>query len=181
MTDASNSHGMSAAPDALVSLARETIERFVREGKLLLTPKLPDDLPQQAGCFVSIHLASSGDLRGCIGTIEPTRKSLAEEVIHNAIAASTQDPRFPKIGVGELDNLAINVDVLFPAEPASLDELDPKRYGVIVSKGFKRGLLLPDLEGVDTVEEQLAIACAKAGINPAGGFDVERFEVVRHI
>ena len=171
---------MNVSRDPLVSLAQATIERYVREGKVPLPPTLPDDLPCQAGCFVSIHTGTTGDLRGCIGTIEATRKTLAEEVIQNAVSASTKDPRFSAIRADELDGLSVKVDVLFPAEPAQISDLDPKRYGVIVTKGFRRGLLLPDLEGVDTVAEQVGIACAKAGIDPAEDFTVERFEVVRH-
>jgi len=171
---------MNASNDPLVQLAQATIGQYVREGKTPPPPKLPDGLPPRAGCFVSIHTESTGELRGCIGTIEATRKTLAEEVIQNAVSASTQDPRFDAVRPEELDDLSVSVDVLFPAEPARLSDLDPKRYGVIVTKGFRRGLLLPDLEGVDTVEDQVGIACAKAGIDPAEGFDLERFEVVRH-
>ncbi|WP_139653321.1 AmmeMemoRadiSam system protein A [Raoultibacter phocaeensis] len=169
--------------DPLVALARATIEQYVRTRTVPVALTLPGDLPNRAGCFVSIHTASTGELRGCIGTIDPVRATLADEVIENAVSASTRDPRFPAITVPELDDLEISVDVLFPPESATVGDLDPKRYGVIVSQGFKRGLLLPDLEGVDTVREQLHIACMKAGIDPRAGFDaidIERFEVVRH-
>lgn len=166
--------------DPLVELARRTIELYVSTGDMPKPPRLPDDLPARAGCFVSIHLKPSGDLRGCIGTISPVHDSLAEEVIHNAVAAATRDPRFPPVTLSELNDLEISVDVLFPAEPATVDMLDPKRYGVIVEQGYRRGLLLPDLEGVDTVEEQLGIACMKAGIDPHSEYSIERFEVVRH-
>ena len=145
----------------------------------------PDDLPdemlhQRAGAFVSIH--EHGQLRGCIGTIAPTCSCIADEIIANGISASTRDPRFDPITPDELDYLEISVDVLAPAEPVnSPEELDPKRYGVIVTKGYRRGLLLPNLEGVDTVEEQLAIAKRKAGISPYDDdVELERFEVVRH-
>ncbi|MEQ3362395.1 AmmeMemoRadiSam system protein A [Raoultibacter massiliensis] len=173
----------SCGDDPLAALARLTIERYVREGATPEAPALPDDLPRRAGCFVSIHVASTKELRGCIGTIEPVRAALAQEVIANAVAASTQDPRFPAITPAELADLDVSVDVLFPPEPARIADLDAKRFGVIVTQGFKRGLLLPDLEGVDTVEEQLRIACMKAGIDWRGGFDgigIERFEVARH-
>lgn len=186
-TEAAECNDANAEPvvasDPLVSLARETIERYVRTRAVPEVSDLPDDLPARAGCFVSIHVASTGELRGCIGTIEPVRRSLAEEVIENAVSAATRDPRFPAIAPSELDDLSISVDVLFPPEPAVMEDLDPKRYGVIVTQGFKRGLLLPDLEGVDAVEEQLRIACMKAGIDWRDGFDsidIERFEVVRH-
>ena len=169
--------------DPLVALARFAIERYVCSRTVPEAPDLPDDLPARAACFVSIHTASTGDLRGCIGTIEPVRDTLAEEVIENAVSASTRDPRFPPIAPSELEDLTISVDVLFPPEAATVNDLDPARYGVIVTQGFKRGLLLPDLEGIDTVGEQLYIACMKAGIDPHAGFDrigIERFEVVRH-
>ena len=143
---------------------------------LLLPAEL---LEHRAGAFVSIH--KDRRLRGCIGTISPTRACLAEEIIHNAVSASTRDPRFPPIRPDELNRLEINVDVL--GEPEDIDspsELDVKRYGVIVSSGFRRGLLLPDLEGVDTVEEQISIARQKAGIGSREKVSLQRFEVVRH-
>ncbi len=169
--------------DPLVALAYETVEDYVTSGAVPEAPQLGDDEPARAGCFVSIHTKDTGDLRGCIGTIEPVQSSLAKEIIANAVSASTRDPRFPAITPRELDNLVINVDVLFTPEPATLDDMDPKRYGIIVTQGFKRGLLLPDLEGVDTVDQQFKIACMKAGIDPndtSMPIDIERFEVVRH-
>lgn len=169
--------------DPLVKLAVETINHYITNGSIPEAPTLPASQPDRSGCFVSIHTASTGDLRGCIGTISPVQDSLAEEIIANAISASTRDPRFPPIGADELDDLTVSVDVLFPAEPSTLDQMDPKKYGIIVTSGFKRGLLLPDLEGVETVEQQFQIACAKAGIDPfddLGSIQIERFEVVRH-
>ena len=169
------------AEDAYVSLARRTIETYVREGKIISVPK---DTPEQlrrtrAGAFVSIH--KNGSLRGCIGTILPTRDDLAQEIISNAVSASTRDPRFPAVTADELGELEINVDVLSePEEIASPDELDVKRYGVIVSCGRRRGLLLPDLEGVDTVEQQIAIAMMKGGISQGERITLHRFEVIRH-
>lgn len=154
----------------------------MRTGIPLARPEgLPEELlKQQAGVFVSIHEA--GELRGCIGTIAPTTDCVADEIIRNGIAASTQDPRFPPIEIWELPDLEINVDVLSAPEPiTSLQELDPKRYGVIVTKGFRRGLLLPDLDGVDTIEDQVAIAKQKAGIRiDDEQVKLERFEVIRH-
>ena len=143
---------------------------------------VPGDLPQEmlkekAGVFVSIH--KFGCLRGCIGTFLPTTNSIAEEIINNAIEASTSDPRFPEITKEEIPYLEVNVDVLSTPEPTTKEELDPKRYGVIVRQGFKRGLLLPDLEGIDTVETQIDIAKRKAGIT-SGEVSLERFEVIRH-
>ena len=167
--------------DAYVQLARETIETYVRTGKKI---KVPDRLPQEmyerrAGAFVSIK--ENGNLRGCIGTIQAVQASIAEEIINNAISAAVRDPRFYPIESEELDKLTISVDVLGEMERIdSPDELDVKRYGVIVTKGNKRGLLLPNLEGVDTVEEQIAIAKDKAGISAQEEVDLERFEVVRH-
>lgn len=166
--------------DPLVALARETIELYIRKRSTPKPPPLPADLPDKAGCFVSIHTHSDDALRGCIGTIAPTQRSLAEEIIQNAISAASRDPRFPPIDAQELNDLDISVDVLFEPEPATRNELDVKTYGVIVTQGFKRGLLLPDLEGVDSVTEQLRIACMKAGIDPNSSYDIERFKVVRH-
>ncbi len=170
-----------AKEDAYVQLARKAVEAYVRRREVL---EVPGDLPkemyeEQAGAFVSIK--ENGALRGCIGTIQATQASIAEEIIGNAISASTRDYRFSPIEEDELDKLTISVDILGEREPiASADELDVLRYGVIVTKGNKRGLLLPNLEGVDTVEEQIAIAKRKAGIGIAEKAALERFEVVRH-
>ena len=167
--------------DAYVQLARKTIETYVQTGKKI---KVPDGLPQemyerQAGAFVSIK--ENGNLRGCIGTIQAVQESIAEEIINNAISASSRDPRFFPIEAWELDKLTITVDVLGETERIdSPNKLDVQRYGVIVTKGYKRGLLLPNLEGVDTVEEQIAIAKDKAGISAQEEVELERFEVVRH-
>ena len=167
--------------DAYVQLARRTIETYVRTGEKI---KVPDGLPQemyerQAGAFVSIK--ENGNLRGCIGTIQAVQASIAEEIINNAISAAVKDPRFYPIEPEELDKLTISVDVLGETEHIdSPDELDVQRYGVIVTKGYKRGLLLPNLEGIDTVEEQIAIAKNKAGIAEREDVELERFEVVRH-
>ncbi len=167
--------------DPWVELAWQSAELWVREHRVLDVPGgLPEALTQRrAGAFVSIH--KQGRLRGCIGTIAPTRDSLAEEIIHNAISAASRDPRFEPIRPDELPWLEINVDVLGePEDIASEDELDVKRYGVIVRKGHRRGLLLPDLEGVDTVRQQVDIARQKAGIGPKEKVEFQRFEVVRH-
>jgi AmmeMemoRadiSam system protein A len=134
---------------------------------------------EHAGAFVSIK--KRGELRGCIGTMEATRANLALEVVHNAIDSATRDPRFLPVGPEELDQLSYSVDVLSPAEPvAGPEELDPKRYGVIVRLGLRRGLLLPDIEGVNTVEEQLSIVKAKAGIAPEESPEIFRFSVRRY-
>ena len=170
-----------AACDPWVRLAWQSVESYVCHRKVIAVPEdLPAELTDtRAGAFVSIH--KQGRLRGCIGTIAPTRDSLAEEIIHNAVSASTRDPRFEPIRPEELKWLEINVDVLgAPEDVASEAELDVKRYGVIVTRGHRRGLLLPDLEGVDTVRQQVDIARQKAGIGPDEPVTLQRFEVVRH-
>jgi AmmeMemoRadiSam system protein A len=134
----------------------------------------------QAGTFVSLH-DPQGNLRGCIGTIEPQQPTVVQEVVQNAISAATRDPRFPPVQPEELEGLDIKVDVLTEPQPIdSTDRLDPKRYGVIVESGWRRGLLLPDLEGVDTVEDQVEIAMRKAGIRPDEPVQMYRFEVKRY-
>ena len=171
-----------AKEDPFVRLARTTIETYVRDGRKPAVPDWATDemRGRKAGVFVSIH--KEGKLRGCIGTILPTCGSIAEEIIENAVSASTRDPRFSPVRPDELDKLEINVDVLGePERIESKDELDVKRYGVIVSSRYKRGLLLPDLDGVDTVEQQVAIAMKKGGITPRDSITLERFEVVRHV
>lgn len=167
--------------DPYVRLARQSLESYISKGKTIAVPDNlpPEMLTTKAGAFVSIH--EHGKLRGCIGTILPTQKNLALEIIHNAISASTRDPRFDPIRPSELPWLEINVDVLGAPEPISTpDELDVKRYGVIVSYGRRRGLLLPDLDGVDTVDQQIDIARQKGGIREDDPYTLERFEVVRH-
>ena len=167
--------------DIYVELARQSLTSYIKDGKKLKQPEgLPEELTgRRAGSFVSLH--KNGELRGCIGTIGPTTSCIAQEIIDNAVSASTRDPRFPAVKESEIPELEINVDVLGePEDIASEDELDVKRYGVIVSCGYKRGLLLPDLEGVDTPEQQVAIAMQKGGIREGEPYTLERFEVVRH-
>lgn len=170
------------AEDKYVELARKTIEKYIVDGELLQVPtELPDEmLRTRAGAFVSLHRA--GQLRGCIGTISATKESVAQEIICNAISAATNDPRFEPVRKDELEDLEISVDVLKEAEKIdSLAQLDVKRYGVIVTKGWRRGLLLPDLDGVDTPLEQVQIALMKAGLSQnEKGYTLERFEVIRH-
>lgn len=164
-----------------VKLAKKAVETYVRERRVIdVPPDVPEEfLTTRAGVFVSIK--KDGSLRGCIGTIEPVQENLAEEIISNAISAAVRDPRFLPIEEEELDQLNYSVDVLKPPEEVhSISELDPKRYGVIVECGNRRGLLLPDLEGVDTVEEQIDIARRKAFIRPDEPFKLYRFEVVRY-
>lgn len=171
-----------ANEDPYVTLARASVEHFVREGTPLPRPEdLPEEmLTQRAGVFVSLH--EHGRLRGCIGTIGPVTPCIADEIIRNGISACSEDPRFDPVRPAELDQLEISVDVLGEAEDiASISELDPQRYGVIVTNGMRRGLLLPMLDGVDTIEEQVDIACRKGGIAPGEpGTTLQRFEVVRH-
>jgi len=165
-----------------VRWAIEVIENYIRRGVVIEpTPDLPEELlNRKAGAFVSLH-RSDGSLRGCIGTFLPTRENLALEIRDNAIAAATRDPRFPPLTVDELDDTEVSVDILSKPEPVEdLSELDPKRYGVIVESGWKRGLLLPDLEGVNTIETQLEIAKRKAGIYNFEKFKVYRFTVERY-
>jgi len=164
----------------LVKLAKDTVEKYVVEGKIISIPAEPaPEMKGESGVFVSIK--KRGELRGCIGTFSPVTDSVAAEVIHNAISASTMDPRFSPVVPSELSELKYSVDVLSPPEKINGPEaLDPKRYGVIVKKGNLRGLLLPDLEGVDTVDEQLRIAAMKAGIPSMKGVELYRFEVKRY-
>ena len=167
--------------DPYVQLARKSLESYILYRRTLPVPStLPADLVnRRAGAFVSLH--KSGLLRGCIGTISPVADTLAEEIIQNAVSASSRDPRFSPVRPEELKDLEISVDVLGePERVLSEEELDVKRYGVIVTSGMRRGLLLPDLEGIDTVSEQIAIARQKAGIRPGEKVSLQRFEVVRH-
>ena len=172
--------GMEEESD-YVRLARETLETYVGEGRKINVPQwVPAAFrTRRAGVFVS--LKKEGMLRGCIGTIGPVRVNIAEEIINNAISSGTQDPRFPAVRANELKDLVYSVDVLgAPEKIDSMEELDVKRYGVIVTSGFRRGLLLPDLEGVDTPQQQVEIALQKAGIKRSDSFEMERFEVIRY-
>jgi len=165
----------------LVQLARATVEAFVREGRVIQPPTdLTPEMKQKAGTFVSLH--RRGNLRGCIGTFSATQPNVAQEVIRNAVAAATEDPRFPPVQQRELADLEISVDVLSQPEPVrDASTLDPKRDGIIVQAGYRRGLLLPDLEGVDTVEQQIDICRHKAGIGPNEPVRLQRFEVKRYV
>lgn len=164
----------------IVRWARECLETYVRQGKKAeLPPELPQELKKPAGAFVS--LKKEGQLRGCIGTILPTQKNLALEIRENAISSGTRDYRFSPVTEEELDELVYSVDVLGQPEAVSgRDQLDPKKYGVIVRCGGRTGVLLPDLEGVDTVDQQISIALQKAGIRPDEPYQIERFKVTRY-
>lgn len=167
------------AESAPVKWARMVLENYVLSRS---NPDLPPDmenlLHERAGVFVS--LKKHGQLRGCIGTFMPVYENLAQEIRNNAVSAGQKDPRFAPVEASELPSLVYSVDILSPPEPCSREDLDPKRYGVIVSSGSRRGLLLPDLEGVDTVDEQLNIALQKGGISPREKYSIQRFEVKRY-
>jgi AmmeMemoRadiSam system protein A len=165
----------------LVKLAQDTVELYIREGKVLQRPDgdLAPEMKERAGVFVCLKIR--GMLRGCIGTFEPQEPDVAAEVIRNAVSASTCDPRFSCVRQDELDQIEYTIDVLTaPEQVNGPADLDPKRYGVIVQAGRRRGLLLPDLEGVDTTEEQVGIAMQKAGIAPGAQVTLFRFEVKRY-
>jgi AmmeMemoRadiSam system protein A len=167
-----------------VLLARETVRRNLDGGRQIYSgAEIDPDSSLWAikrACFVSIK-TKSGQLRGCIGTISPIQPSIDKEIIANAISASMRDPRFDPLSLGELDGVAFSVDVLsVPEAVKDTSELDPRKWGVIVSMGFRRGVLLPDLEGVDTVDDQLGIAAQKAGITNFRDVSIERFSVDRY-
>jgi len=164
----------------LAALAKETVETYVREGEKPPPPKdLTPEMKAEAGVFVSIH--KLGALRGCIGTFEPQQENVAGEIMTNAVSSATRDPRFPPIVPEELNDLDYSVDVLTKPEPVEDEsQLDPRKYGVIVEAGWRRGLLLPDLEGVDTVEYQIDICRQKGGISPDEPVQLYRFEVKRY-
>ena len=181
---------IKAAEDPWVRVARASLEAWVRQGKRI---HVPDDLPQDLACALPDELLSTragafcslkknGQLRGCIGTIAPVQDCLAREIAANAVSAASNDPRFEPVTPDELGELVLSVDVLgTPEDIAGEDELDPQRYGVIVSTSDgRRGLLLPNLDGVDTVEEQVSIARRKGGIGARERVHLQRFEVVRH-
>ena len=168
--------------DFYTKLAKDTIEQYLKLGKIMAVPKgLPKEmLLNKAGVFVSLH--RQGQLRGCIGTLQATTDSIAQEIIQNALSAALEDPRFNPLEANELPDLVISVDILNPAELIKdRKELDLKKYGIICQSEYKKGLLLPDIEGVDSIAEQIEIACRKADINPnKEKFDIYKFTVTRH-
>ncbi|MFC1860785.1 AmmeMemoRadiSam system protein A, partial [Chloroflexota bacterium] len=167
------------AMSPLVKLAKKTVETYIDEHKSFQPEVLTPEMEVKAGVFVSIK--KLGELRGCIGTFEPSCNNVAEEIVANAISSATRDPRFPPVAINELKDLSYSVDVLTSPEPVeSKDRLDPKKYGVIVEAGYRRGLLLPDLDGVDTVDYQIDICRHKAGIRPDEPVKLYRFEVKRY-
>ncbi|HEY5466824.1 MAG TPA: AmmeMemoRadiSam system protein A [Clostridia bacterium] len=180
-----------ADEDPFVAFARAAVLAWINDRKLLGWNEYADDKHrdpaiaermkgESAGAFVSLHL--HGLLRGCIGTIEPIRASLAEEISSNAVSACSRDPRFSPVRMEELDGLEINVDILHPPVPhIGLIDWDVRRYGVIVAgRHGRRGILLPDLEGVDSAAEQMSIAMQKAGLSSGEVENVWIFEVERH-
>jgi len=165
----------------LVQLAKDAVELYVREGKIreVREDESPPEFRERAGVFICLKI--DGILRGCIGTFQPTEPDMAHETVRNAVSAATCDPRFTCVRAEELDVIEYTVDVLTPPEPVKeRSELDPRRYGVIVQSGARRGLLLPDLEGVDTVDFQISIAMQKAGIPPGMPVKLFKFEVKRY-
>ena len=168
--------------DPLVALARQAVESYVQERRVIRSEPLPGLEQRRAGVFVSLHLPD-GSLRGCIGTTRPTQPVIEDEIVHNAISAATRDPRFLPVGPQELAGLDISVDVLGEAEEVSgPEELDPRQFGIIVhADDGRQALLLPDLEGVDTVGQQVDITCRKGGIDPRHDrYRLFRFQVERH-
>ncbi|MGI6091754.1 MAG: AmmeMemoRadiSam system protein A [Veillonellaceae bacterium] len=169
-----------AEVSAPVKLAQDSLRHYLETGQKIPIPKeLPPELANRAGAFVS--LKKSGQLRGCIGTFKPTQPNLAAEIIEMAISAGIHDPRFEPVRLDELPDIEFSVDILSaPEKVDSIKELDPQKYGVIVKRGYRSGLLLPALEGVDTVEEQIGIAMQKAGIAPDQEIELFRFFVTRY-
>jgi AmmeMemoRadiSam system protein A len=173
--------GTAKQENELPALARRSVETFIQSGVVFNPARITHGmLATRAPCFVCLKTAD-GDLRGCIGTIEPVKETLAEEIVANAISAATSDPRFDPVRSNELSDLFYSVDVLFPPEPASMQDLDPHVFGVIVEdeSGSRRGLLLPDIPGIDSAEQQVEIAARKGGISRNEQIRLFRFKVER--
>ncbi len=163
----------------VVKLAKQAVEAYIKSHEVIKPQHLSPEMKEKAGVFVS--LKKHGQLRGCIGTFEPTQPNVAEEIVRNAISSAVGDPRFNAVKPSELPDLEYSVDILTSPEPIEdLSKLDPKKYGVIVQCGYRRGLLLPDLEGVKDVDMQLAICRQKAGIAPNEPIKVFAFQVRRY-
>jgi len=167
---------------AVPALARSAVESFISRRLIVEPTRAPESsiLNQRLPCFVSIKMLD-GELRGCIGTVEPEHDTLASEIVSNAIKAATRDPRFLPVSEAELSLLRYSVDVLEPPEPARFDDLDPSTFGVVVAdeRGRRRGLLLPAIEGVETARQQVLIAARKAGIAPDEPLTLYRFRTLR--
>jgi AmmeMemoRadiSam system protein A len=176
---------MSRVPEEITppELARLAVEAFISNGERIEPPAEPKGImSERAGVFVTLRTVD-GDLRGCIGTIEPAYATVAEEIIRNAINAAISDPRFSPVKPNELQSLTYGVDVLAPPEPArGIEDLDPSLYGVIIETldGSRRGLLLPRIAGLDTAEQQWFAVHQKAGIKPGSPVRAERFTVTRY-
>jgi len=163
----------------LVELAKQAIHEYLDTARVILSPPaLREAFPLPSGVFVS--LKKSGQLRGCVGTYRPTQATVADEVIYNAIASATRDPRFKPLTLAELNQIECSVDILASPVPATHNDLDPQRFGVLVVQGSKRGLLLPALEGISTIEEQIRTAKEKAGILTDSDCFLYRFDVKRY-
>ncbi|MGD9676894.1 MAG: AmmeMemoRadiSam system protein A [Vulcanibacillus sp.] len=166
--------------DIYVRLAYDSLIHFLINGEYLNVPDYVNEEMKMLNRGVFVSLKKEGELRGCIGTIIPVTKNIVQEIIRNAVEAGQYDPRFNPVTENELDEIDISVDILTVPERATKAELDEKKYGVIVKSGKKTGLLLPDLEGVNSVEQQLTIALQKAGISANDDYIIEKFEIVRH-
>jgi AmmeMemoRadiSam system protein A len=161
----------------LLGIAKSAIATHLDGGEIAL-PKLPHPWHEARAVFVTLR-RPDGSLRGCIGHLSPSRSSLIEEITHDAVLAATKDPRFPPVSPSELESLSLSISILGPAEPiADSSHLDPKRFGVIVTQGQRRGVLLPNIDGVDTVEQQLRITRRKANIEDHTPVQLSRFEVI---
>lgn len=168
-------------PDPYVRLARESLSNYLINGDYIDIPSYVTDEMRQVKRGVFVTLKKEGVLRGCIGTVLPTRENVSQEIIKNAVSAGTKDSRFLPVEIEELEDIDFSVDVLTEPETSSIEGLDPKKYGLIVRSGNKLGLLLPDIEGVDSVEDQVKIALQKGGISPGEPYTIERFQVIRHV
>ena len=166
--------------DVYVRLARESLTHYLIEGSFMQQPSYVTEEMRSNKRGVFVSLKKFGALRGCIGTIFPVTDSIASEIMRNAVEAGEEDPRFSPVSEGELEDIVFSVDVLTEPIKASIEELNPKKYGVVVRSGKKSGLLLPDLAGVDTIEEQISIVLNKAGISIDENYSIEKFEVIRH-
>lgn len=166
----------------LPQLAKLAVENYIEKGVIIEPPKdlEADFFQKKAGVFVTIE--KLGQLRGCIGTYLPTCQNIAKETIQNAISAATEDWRFGPVLKEELPYLTYTVYILNKPEPIKkIEELNPKKFGIIVKSGLKTGLLLPDLKGVETIDQQISIACQKAGIDPkSDNYQIYKFSVEKY-
>ena len=165
-----------------VKLAAQAVHYFLSAGKHLPCPSpISSSMEDQAGVFVSIKIKKNHKLRGCIGTVTPSQNNLAQEIMRNAVSAATRDPRFKPVTIEELDQLLFSVDVLTPLEPVDKPEqLDPRKYGLSIKHEGRQGILLPDLDGIDTVQRQIELCLKKGNIPKDAPFQIYRFEVERY-